>query len=123
MFNLTKTEKFIILFLSASLVTALAVKFYLQSGPRAAVRIGRFNSEALQSSTNDENLLKRDKVNINIAGADEIATLKGVGKVLAGRIIEYRDLHGSFASIEDIKNVKGIGKALFEKIKDDITVE
>ena len=78
------------------------------------VRIGSFTAER-------ENLHRH--ININNAGLNELAGLKGIGKVLAGRILEYRSQRGQFSSIEDIKNVKGIGPALFDKIKDEITVE
>ncbi len=41
----------------------------------------------------------------------------------AESIIEYRGNHGHFTKVEDLKNVKGIGDKIFEKIKDQITVE
>ncbi len=41
----------------------------------------------------------------------------------AASIIEFRDNHGHFTKIEDLKNVKGIGDKIFEKIKDQLTVE
>jgi competence protein ComEA len=37
-------------------------------------------------------------------------------------IIEYRQQHGNFNSIDDIKNVKGIKEGEYEKIKDHISV-
>lgn len=62
------------------------------------------------------------QVNINTADKDELMTLSGIGESKADSIIKYRTQNGSFNSIEDIKNVSGIGDAMFEKIKDDITV-
>ena len=35
---------------------------------------------------------------------------------------QIKDNNGDFKTIEDIKNVSGIGEALFDKIKDFITV-
>jgi competence protein ComEA len=37
-------------------------------------------------------------------------------------IVEDRAKNGLFSSIEDITRVSGIGEAMFNKIKDDITV-
>jgi competence protein ComEA len=63
------------------------------------------------------------KVNINTATAEELSTLEGIGEMKAESIIEFRDNHGHFTKIEDLKNVKGIGDKIFEKIKDQVTVE
>ena len=62
------------------------------------------------------------KININTAGITEFVTLSGIGESRAKDIIEYRTQNGNFKSIEDIKNVSGIGEALFEKIRENITV-
>ena len=64
----------------------------------------------------------KDKININTASKEELMTLSGIGEVIAQRIIEYRDEHGKFSSIEEIKNVTGIGEVRFSNIKDQITV-
>ena len=37
-------------------------------------------------------------------------------------IIKYREENGNFETIDEVTNVSGIGDALFEKIKDSITV-
>ena len=63
-----------------------------------------------------------EKININTASSAELQTLNGIGPVIAERIIDYREVNGPFAKIEDIKNVSGIGDAIFAKIKDFITV-
>jgi len=60
-------------------------------------------------------------VNLNTATVEELDALPGIGPTYARRIIEYRETHGSFQSIEEIMQVKGIGQATFEKIKDLIT--
>jgi len=63
------------------------------------------------------------KININKATVDQLKEIKGIGESYAKRIIEYREKNGPFKKIEDIKEVKGIGEKLFEKIKDQITIE
>ena len=64
-----------------------------------------------------------DKININTATKDQLTQLKGVGPVIADRIIEYREKNGKFKTVEEITEVKGIGKGTFEVIKELITVE
>jgi len=55
-------------------------------------------------------------VNINTAGAEELATLlKGIGAKKAQQIVDYRDANGEFKTADDLANVKGIGAATVEK--------
>lgn len=61
-------------------------------------------------------------VNINTATCEELMTLPGVGQSKADSIINFRNEHGAFKSIEDIMNITGIKEGLFGKIKDKITV-
>ena len=58
------------------------------------------------------------KINLNTAGIDELKKLPGIGSVLAQRIIDYRNEHGPFQSIDDLVNVNGIGKSVLERIAD-----
>lgn len=59
-------------------------------------------------------------IDINRATAAELEDLPGVGPVLAGRIIAYRELHGSFAEVEDLLDVGGIGEAKLAAMRDAI---
>ena len=63
----------------------------------------------------------QDLVDINAATAQELTSLPGIGPVIAGKIVEYREAK-AFSNIEEIQEVKGIGPAKFEAIKDRITV-
>ena len=62
------------------------------------------------------------KININTASASLLDSLPGIGEVLAGRIIDYREVTGGFKTIEEILEVSGIGDKKFSDIKDLITV-
>jgi len=63
------------------------------------------------------------KVNLNTADVSRLMTLSGVGQSKAEAIIQYRTKVGAFSDIEEIKNVTGIGDAMFERIKEYITVD
>ena len=78
------------------------------------------NDACINKKTSNNTLT--GKVNINSASEAELTKISGVGASKAKDIIEYREQNGGFKQIEDIKNIKGIGDALFEKIKDSITV-
>jgi competence protein ComEA len=60
---------------------------------------------------------------INSASAEQLELLPGIGPVLAQRIIEYRELHGPFASCEDLLDVRGIGEVTFAHIRDLVRVD
>ena len=62
------------------------------------------------------------RININVASRAELMDLPGIGEVIAGRIIEYREKTGSFLRIDDIMKVSGIGEKKFEAMRDMITV-
>lgn len=66
---------------------------------------------------------EEQKVNINTADRDLLMTLPGIGEAKAEAILQYREEHGGFGSIEEIQNISGIKTAVFSKIKDRITVQ
>jgi competence protein ComEA len=57
------------------------------------------------------------KVNINSAGAEELALLPRVGAVVAQRIVEFREENGRFTQTADLMLVRGIGEKTFELIE------
>lgn len=62
------------------------------------------------------------KLNINIATAEQLAMLPGIGDTYAQRIVEYRKENGPFLKIDDLLNVKGIGPTRIKEISEYITV-
>lgn len=62
-------------------------------------------------------------ININTADKATLMTLSGIGEVLAGRIIAYREEHGAFSHIDEITRVEGIGNGIYRKICTSITVK
>ena len=76
----------------------------------AAILVIGFSIFALSAGWAAE---EQKKVNINTATAEELTNLKGVGEVLAQRIIEYREQNGPFKTANDLLNVKGVGPKIF----------
>ena len=48
--------------------------------------------------------------------------LKGIGEKKAKKIVEYRQQHKKFKSIDEIQEVKGIGEKLYKKIKSSLSL-
>jgi competence protein ComEA len=61
-------------------------------------------------------------VNVNVATAEELETLPGIGEVLAATIIQYREENGPFTSVDQLVEVSGIGEVTLEEIRDLVTV-
>ena len=61
-------------------------------------------------------------IDINRADAEQLTALPGIGEVLAGRIVAYREENGSFLSTQELQNVDGIGEKRLDAILDLITV-
>lgn len=62
------------------------------------------------------------QVNINSATADELDTLPGVGPATAAAIIDHRQQHGPFATVDDLTDVRGIGPTKLEALRGLVTV-
>ena len=56
-------------------------------------------------------------LDLNRANQQDMEALPGIGPVLAGRILDYRQSHGPFKNIDDLENVSGIGPKKLEKMK------
>ena len=82
-----------------------------------------FTSKITSSTGNNkENEFVQEYVNINTADKSKLMTLTGIGEAKAEAIIQYREEHGGFRSIEELKQIEGIKDGVFNKIKDKITV-
>ena len=61
-------------------------------------------------------------IDINVATADCLETLPGIGKVRAEAIVAHREQVGPFGSTEAITDVSGIGDGIYRQISGSIAV-
>ena len=52
------------------------------------------------------------QIDLDVADADTLALLPGIGPALAGRIVEDRNRLGAFGGIAGLQRVRGIGPAI-----------
>ena len=74
-----------------------------------------------QSTVMSSNL--QGRININTATAKELTTLHGIGRKKAQAIVDYREMHGPFTTLEDLQQVKGISTGIVKKITSGIRIE
>lgn len=63
------------------------------------------------------------KVGLNLASESQLAYIKGIGEVLARRIVQYRKLLGGFYSTKQILEVYGIDSLLYCNIERHIYID
>ena len=62
-------------------------------------------------------------VNINRASEGELVSLNGIGSSKAQAIILYREMFGSFKTVDELAKVKGIGAKTVEKNRRRLSVQ
>lgn len=56
-------------------------------------------------------------ININTASSTELQTLPGIGPALSEAIINFRNTHGNFQTVDELINVPRIGPATLERLR------
>ncbi|MDD4188019.1 MAG: helix-hairpin-helix domain-containing protein [Bacilli bacterium] len=109
--------------LESEMVVYVYTKNEIKNGSKSISCSTKCSCETLEVNNCIQDEVNKDgKVNINTANLETLQTLSGIGESKASSIIDYRSENGNFKEIEEIKNVSGIGDALFEKIKEFITI-
>jgi len=109
----------IIILLIAVIITGGIVAWQRYSPPHP-IEISLPPTPELNGEVNPAELPQ--KIDINRAEAWLLEALPGIGESKAQAIIGYRQQNGGFKHIIEITEVDGIGPAIYEDIKDLITV-
>ncbi len=127
-----KIEKLNILLLVTVLFIGLLLGCFIGrnvSGPQILVNPGFSESPATVTSPPTTFPLSTEistgvtfPLNINTATKQMLIELPGIGEVLAGRIIEYRESFGDFATLEELMEVSGISQKKFDALSGLITL-
>jgi competence protein ComEA len=126
LFDLTRQERLVLIFLVAALAVGAAVKALRGERAPAAPRPVELEFDLAEPKAPlDAATLAAaaapEKIDVNQADAAALCELPGVGPCYAARIVAYREEHGPFAKAEDLAAVKGIGPKTVEKLKPYVT--
>ncbi|WP_405017405.1 ComEA family DNA-binding protein [Kitasatospora sp. NBC_00070] len=61
-------------------------------------------------------------VNLNLATREQLDSLPGVGPTLAQRILQHRQEHGPFRSLDQLRQISGIGDRKYAELKALLTL-
>ena len=103
---LTKDERAVVFFLTASLIVGSLVLAARRVDP-ALVPLGR--PGAADSATASAPPADEWPVDLNAGVVEDLVRLPGIGPVKAEAIVRARSERGPFASVDDLLAVKGIG--------------
>jgi len=132
MWRLSFSQQTAIWLLAAAFLVGTAIRFFQarqpvpvalehQIFPDSAQAVA-FRERAAQVGRLAEELAHRP-IDINSATRAELESLPGIGPVLAQRVIDYRERHGPFASVEMLDNVPGIGPKRLEAMREYVTTD
>jgi competence ComEA-like helix-hairpin-helix protein len=109
MFNLTREEKQVVLFLAFVGLLGIGINFFLKTNAR------------LKGIAIPEEKIAR--LNINQATYEDLLSSQSLSPKLAAKIIAYRNRRGPFTDLEELKEIEGIGECRYEKLKGIFYVE
>jgi len=86
------------------------------------------NSAELSSKRDDKVSVAEIKpnepcLNLNVAAAEDLIKLPGIGEVMAKRIIDYRERHGRFRRAEEIIIIEGFSERKYRAIAWMVCIE
>jgi competence protein ComEA len=85
--------------------------------PRRGAAVAAAAGPAATGSPTSAGAQPSQPISLSAATVAQLDTLDGIGPTLAGRIIQYRDAHGGFRSIEELRQVDGIGDKRFAALR------
>ena len=68
-------------------------------------------------------VLEAGPLSINQASVDRLQSLPHIGPKTAAAIVEYRQAHGPFASVDDLRRVRGIGAATVKRLRPFVSTD
>ena len=109
MFNFTQEERRVIIFLAGFALIGISGNFLVKKFS---------NVKSVASLSNN-----LTKINLNTVDKQSLMCISGIGEKLAGRIIDYRNMQGSFSSLEELTKIKGITDKKYSRIKEELFIE
>ncbi len=119
---MNRRERAVVLLVTAAFLVGIGTSYYKRAGLR---RQAALNPIAVVQDTAavcpPGSAGSPQPVDLNTATPRQLDGLPGIGPVLAGRIVEYRQRRGGFHSVSELRSVSGIGEKRYSVLKDLVT--
>jgi competence protein ComEA len=102
--------------LAAAISDGMQIVIGSKKKPQGEIRGGAATSAATGSG------MTGAKISLNQASQSELEALPGVGPVMAGKIIAWREEHGQFTSVAQLQQISGIGAKIYAQIAPNVAI-
>ena len=98
-------------------------EMYIKLEPYIFIKQNKQEKTVAVYKKKPEPVYKMLTIEVNTADTSKFMQLKGIGAILSQRIINYRNFVGGFYKKEQLLEVYGIKSNVYNKIKDNLTVD
>ena len=100
---------------------------YIQIAATATAFPSGFKEKGEDGASNEKKTWKNTSkpctpIDVNTSDTSEWQSLRGIGPVLAGRIVKFRDKLGGFYTLEQVRETYGLADSVFQKILPCLTL-
>lgn len=94
-----------------------------RSGTRTLSNEDLIRFRSYGTSEEEDEPEESELTNLNEAGRRELRELPGIGPVLSGSIVNYREENDGFDRVRELTNVHGIGDVTYQELRAKVTVD
>lgn len=124
----SRPQLMLLLVLIAAAGAGLAVGHWRRAHPDLAERLEQLDRAPAEPAASapaaagprtapKRRLADGEHLDLNVASAEELARLPGVGAGLARRMVDARERDGPFASVDDLRRVRGVSRTRLERLR------
>lgn len=117
--NEKKYEQIFLGILTLALLTGASLLYYRNLFQSKDITVEKDKSGTIQYILKGVNDKRR--VNVNKADISELTDIPGIGKVLARRVVDYRNVYGNIDNENEMLQIKGIGEKKLDEIKSRVS--
>jgi competence ComEA-like helix-hairpin-helix protein len=118
-----RRERTVLLLVTAAFLVGIGISYCKRAGLRRQAALNPIAVvQGMSAGCSPDSVGLPSPVDLNQATPRQLDGLPGIGPVLAGRIVEYRQRIGGFRSVSQLRAVSGIGEKRYSVLKDLVKI-